>query len=595
MSSRSLRRLAHRPIFEARGRKLLAVCGAVVVTLAASSAFAFFKMSALAASATERALPSISRQLGFEIRIDRVNAHLLPQPSVDLSNLIVLRPGEPAMLTATTVHANVALWPFVLSLGADVQVTTVDIDGARMACVRRADGTWNALSLAAQLLQSPSRPPSTLHVRHAKVRASTVEVYDLGQGLQPIGLLDAVETTIDLNPQATSASVNVGGTVGGSLRNASAALSLALPANSTQAGSFALDVRGTAILDHVDLALARPWVPAALQAVATDGLLSVQATLATTEVGTLSATGHGTLEHVTLLDQPASMTFSVDARLATNAPGNFELDLPSITIDRVSLAKLDLRDLRTQGSLRASTFYAEQGVGTSCGAAGSLVRASVSPGAAWTVGATIEKLSLTELAHTTGLHLPLSGTLTSHVDGIGTGLSWDVVRPTVSGVGHFDVDQAQLSAETVSALVRALGTTLATAGLPSALTGALGAVSGPMPIDPFGAGFRIVEGQVRLTDPITLRTPMVDVILTGHVGLDQTLWLRGRGRLHTGRLGHSSSQGLPVVIRGTLSEPTFEIPASAAEVAAALANAVPSLRDIQDTAQRHLHEWLQRR
>ncbi len=612
--------------------------GAILVAACGTVGLLFAEASALARRAAQQALPTLSRQLGFDVRFKGIEASAWPQPSVALSHLVIAKAGESPVLAAGTVRARVALWPLVRSLGTTLRLEAVTLEDAQLGVTRQADGTWDLLVLTEAWLRLQAASSAPLRVDRLTVHATRLDVRDKAAPAPGgmLGAIGAVTAEVDLQapvqgpstphaaasamtsastaPQDVAAAALVGAAahirsraaVGSEHPNVTADLVITAASAGVPSPTQGRDVRGSIEAEGLDLAGLRWLIPAALEEVASDGVLSTKLVVTTEAGGIVSAAGPATIERIHLLDQPTTITCAVEAKVHTSDPADPELRLPTVAVDRLSIEKLEVRGLRAQAATVAKTFRAEQGTATFCGAPLSIGQAILAPGAHWNLAGALDGLSLTEFARAASLTLPLSGNLSAQFDTHGAGKSWGAIRSQLSGSGRFEVRDGQLPPSAFTALIAPIQQALSSAGVPPALVSEWVKAPPSVPIEPFGASFRIVDGGVRLVEPVTLRTPQWEVVLTGSVGLDQSLALRGyasprrlAAALSPSAPGtaprNSPNHRLPLALGGTLSDPRLEITATPAQIAGLVVNAIPTPREIQEGALRQLGDWLRRR
>ena len=85
--------------------------GALTLLVVGVFAIAFLNTSAIADYVTGRMLPEVSRRIGREVQIDRVEAKVFPRPGAALHGFrIAGAKGEPTFVTAEEATAEVELW-----------------------------------------------------------------------------------------------------------------------------------------------------------------------------------------------------------------------------------------------------------------------------------------------------------------------------------------------------------------------------------------------------------------------------------------------------------------------------------------------------
>jgi hypothetical protein len=143
-----------------------------------------------------RVAEAISRALGREVTVSRIELKLLPRPGIVLSNFVVAEDpnyGAEPMLRADTVTAFLrltSLWRGRLEIG------TLDLDSPSLNLVRRSDGHWNVEELVERASQVASAPTTKtrpeVRPRFPYVEASSGRInFKLGQVKKAFAFTDA--------------------------------------------------------------------------------------------------------------------------------------------------------------------------------------------------------------------------------------------------------------------------------------------------------------------------------------------------------------------------------------------------------------------
>ena len=143
-----------------------------------------------------RVAEAISRALGREVTVSRIELKLLPRPAIVLSNFVVAEDpnyGAEPMLRADTVTAFLrltSLWRGRLEIG------TLDLDSPSLNLVRRSDGHWNVEELVERASQVASAPTTKtrpeVRPRFPYVEASSGRInFKLGQVKKAFAFTDA--------------------------------------------------------------------------------------------------------------------------------------------------------------------------------------------------------------------------------------------------------------------------------------------------------------------------------------------------------------------------------------------------------------------
>jgi AsmA family/AsmA-like C-terminal region len=143
-----------------------------------------------------RVAEAISRALGREVTVSRIELKLLPRPGLVLSNFAVAENpsyGVEPMLRADTVTAFLrltSLWRGRLEIG------TLDLDSPSLNLVRRSDARWNVEDLVERASQASSAPTTKtrpeVRPRFPYVEASDGRInFKLGEVKKAFAFTDA--------------------------------------------------------------------------------------------------------------------------------------------------------------------------------------------------------------------------------------------------------------------------------------------------------------------------------------------------------------------------------------------------------------------
>ena len=143
-----------------------------------------------------RVAEAISRALGREVTVSRIELKLLPRPGLVLSNFVVAESpayGAEPMLRADTVTAFLrltSLWRGRLEIG------TLDLDSPSLNLARRSDGHWNVEELVERTSQVSPEPTAKTRPgarpRFPYVEASSGRInFKLGQVKKAFAFTDA--------------------------------------------------------------------------------------------------------------------------------------------------------------------------------------------------------------------------------------------------------------------------------------------------------------------------------------------------------------------------------------------------------------------
>jgi len=143
-----------------------------------------------------RVAGAISRALGRDVTVSRIQLKLLPRPGLVLNNFVVADAstyGAEPMLRADTVTAYIrltSLWRGRMEIG------TLDLDTPSLNLVRRPDGRWNVEELLERAAQSSPAPTGQLRSesrpRFPYVEASSGRInFKFGEAKKPFAFTDA--------------------------------------------------------------------------------------------------------------------------------------------------------------------------------------------------------------------------------------------------------------------------------------------------------------------------------------------------------------------------------------------------------------------
>jgi hypothetical protein len=557
-------------------RIAIAVAAATVVL---GVAFAFFVSQASAAASVfaKRIVPVLSDRLGYAIHIGAVEANVFPRPRVDVSDVAVGNAGEPPLLAAKRAHAYVALWPLVSSFGRDVRISSVIVEGASVSLVTRADGSSNTDKIVG-VFGTRATAAQTFRMDVAILRSARLDWFDLRKSATPLAAVQDV--AVDFEPSGATAALRMQGRLGSDQQNLDVRLALSE------------QTRGTFSVSHLDLARLKTVFPGTMGRIVSGGDVAVQAEIASEREGTFSVSGKGSVSGLVVGKQPVSATFGLRTAfdLRPSAPGT--MDLSPLTLDRLVIGRVEAQGIRTRAVLDSSALRVAELSGAVAGGTLSIVEGTLDLEAAdlkFAARGSVDKLDVSEMARSFGAKMPVSGRCSSTFDVVGSGLDWDTMRPSLNGSGRFNIEGTTVSAETTASLVRPIKSALDAFAL-----GGLFPELGAMPIDPFGAPFHVGRGNVRLDEPVTLRTRLGDATLKGSIGLDQKIALTGSATLRWSPIPTATAHAatIPIAIGGTLSSPVVEVTATPAQLVRAIGGAAPTIADVKTAAERQLKSWL---
>ncbi|QSQ17040.1 AsmA family protein [Myxococcus landrumensis] len=308
-----------------------------------------------------------SRALGHRVTVEKLSPRWFPTPGVTLTNLRAQGlENEPPLLEVSRATATVQLWPLVRSLGKEVRVGSVTLDGPQVNLVRRADGTWNYQSVGQPPADvPPSQPPAQQSSRQASVerirlRNGVVNVVDAqaAQGNASVALRD-----IDLKLEKVGAGLPLEGTLkaawASSQQNVEADFKVdPLPTHKPQPGQPWPEV--TLHFSGKDLSVnaLRDFLPATQAQYFTGGVVHVDADVKT-QGGRYVLGGNGSAKGLKLRGDPASGSFTFSARIdpeqvKTTQVSFSRLALSGAGVELGGTASVQLRPMRVRFDLQGS-------------------------------------------------------------------------------------------------------------------------------------------------------------------------------------------------------------------------------------------------
>jgi hypothetical protein len=554
-------------------------CACLVLMLGVGFGLLLTKTSSIAAYAAARVVPELGRELGYEIRTGSVTGGVLPLPYVQVSDVTVNGPaGEPPLLAAKRVRATVALWPLLASFGQAVEISSVTLEGVSLSIVTRRDGSSNLGKLVGYWAARAHSDPS-YRLDLATIRSAELAFFDLGQSQEARVRVAAFEA--DCRPSGAKAALELRGRLGAERNNVGAELTLEGNA-----------LRGSFTLSEVDVTKVKTALPELAAGLVSGGLVSLRGQVATDQRGTWIITGRGTGSGLRLGNGAVQATFDLRTTAELGPSGPAPIELTSLGADRFGVGLVETKDLRAQATLDRSSIRIVGLAGKLPGGSLTLAEARLdlrTKNLPWILRGTTDQVDVTEFGRSLGLKLPLAGKCSASFDVAGAGLEWNTIRPSLKGTGRFNIEKAVVGGEVTATLTRSVRDALDPFGM-GGLFPELGALS----LGPFGGPWRVGQGVVWLDEPITLGAPVGDATLRGTIGLDQKLSLSGSATLRKNPILGTKTHGstLPIVIRGTLSNPVVEVSATPDQLVRAIAGAVPTISDIQAEAKRQLKTWL---
>jgi AsmA protein len=255
-----------------------------------------------------------------------------------------------------------------------------------------------------------------------------------------------------------------------------------------------------------------------------------------------------------------------------------------LRLAKVTRGALDLENLDARGDLQQGVFRLTDATARLYGGTLALSGSSVDLRPARPVWSLQAKLDGTDLGQSTE-HVakvrPLDGILGGSLQLRGAGTDWPNIRTTVAGQGDFIVRNATFSSDLqgrfADAFVHVMQVLeMGRGALPKTDKTQLGDLH---------ASVVVQDGWMRLTAPLDLKSPFGSLHVDGRVGLDRALDLTGNVELNpqfvqtltAGRVVPHAPVVVPIAVRGTASEPAFQVTMAPADVAKELvaAGALP--------------------
>ncbi len=328
------------------GRKLLVALGAsavAVILVLVALLVVIASSGAVTRRAVDLVLPSVSRTLGREVTVREAKLRLFPSARVALAGLAVAgRPGEPALVEAESLDAEVGLWPLIRSLGKDVEVRAFTLVRPSVNLVKAKDGTWNFEGLGGaeppgQKGPAQARPPAApgarIGVALVKIDQAAIRIVDRTTGNEDPAL---ALTMLDLEARnigpGLPLDVRLAAALADKKQNLHAQLSVAkLPAGVPQRPEDWPEVQGSLKLAALAIDRVRALLPGDVGTIVRGGSASLDAKL-TSGGGGYRVDGTGDLRDVRLRGQSSSGHFRAVATWSPAKPGAARLDLTDLAL-----------------------------------------------------------------------------------------------------------------------------------------------------------------------------------------------------------------------------------------------------------------------
>ena len=613
-----------------RRRSVLALLAAgLLALLAAGVAVLWVGRPVIEGQLRAQLLPRLSAQLGRPIDVQTIRVSLFPLRG-ELENVrIGGRPGEPPLAQVQHVHANLELWPLLVSRGHEVKLRSVELDNPSLNLLHQPDGSWSLPGGPVPRPGAASRAgaQNTLVISELQIRDGAVHFVDRASGAR--GDVIALE-------KVEARARNVGSDKGSSL-----ALSAALGADhpnlkadltSSRTGER-WDWRGTVTVDSLEVDRLHGLLPAGVDLPISGGQLALTASVSTLADGAFEAKGHLDARQLSMRGRPvnASTDFELRApgptlaltRLQVTGPGvelagtasmksprelQFSLAGPLLDLDallsalpearaasptsppeqappesavsslsasghlaiaRVTLGRLELEQVNADARLERGQVTVTRASAKLYGGAVNVSQAhadltrNVPP---WSLSAQLSGVDFGRATQALAGAPVLQGTLQAQLGIAGSGAQWAQVREGMTGSGSFSVhggawtstDMEQALAAPLVGAVKEAGHGLSGGAAPSG-------PQHPTPLRGLDGSFDLSKGELRFREPLRAQSSFGDASLTGTIGLDQRLHLKGTVQLQPAfvtkvvALQPIHPVTAPLTIQGTIASPKIEV------------------------------------
>lgn len=309
--------------------------------LLAAIAFVVINPSAIAQRVADRALPQLSERLGRQVSIESVEVDLFPRPRAHvLGARVAGAEGEPPLVAAERATATFRLWPLIRSMGDRLEVEAVELKGAQLTLVRRANGDWSHAEVLKRLTQpTPEAPPTPeqegthgIQIGQLALRDSAVRLVDHSAAGQPArAAFEQIDLTIQPVIPGQPAHVELSGALLSPSPNLTASLSVDPLPGGGETGRP--KVSG-------DLRVLRVSVPQALRFLSSEsrtllsgGVAALDAAVKTGDDGTVTVQGVARIDELRLRGQPAKGRFNFTASMNPDKEGSLVASLRDISLN----------------------------------------------------------------------------------------------------------------------------------------------------------------------------------------------------------------------------------------------------------------------
>lgn len=317
------------------------VLAVALLALMAAIVFVVVNPSAIAQRVTDRVLPQLSERLGRQVSVERVEVDLIPRPRARVLGVQVAGgEGEPPFVAAEKATATLRLWPLIRSMGDQIEVESVELQGPELTLVRRANGEWSHDEVLEGLKQTaPEEPPTpeeestrVIEIGQLALRDGAVRLVDHSAAGQPArAAFEQIDLTIQPVIPGQPAQVELSGALLSSSPNLTASLSVEPLPGGDETGRP--KVSG-------DLKVQRLSVPQALRFLSSDsstllsgGVAALDAAVRSGDDGALTVQGGARVDELRLRGQPANGRFNFTASMNPDKEGSLVASLRDISLN----------------------------------------------------------------------------------------------------------------------------------------------------------------------------------------------------------------------------------------------------------------------
>ncbi|MBX5484714.1 MAG: AsmA family protein [Myxococcaceae bacterium] len=615
-----MERAFRRPKSAARRVAVVVVGVLVVGIAAFGVLIALIDSDAVAARVKDAVLPKLSERIGREVTLDEAHARLFPRPRVTLEHLVVHGlPTEPALVETERAEVDLRLWPLIRSFGHEVRVDAVSVVRPELNLVRKKDGSWNFEGLASAppserdvriaridvtggqvriVDRSAAAGEATVALRQIDLRMRNV---GFGRKLSVVGTGAFASEAQNLRVELKTSPVRrgewpelqgtlalegaqltrLGGVIPAKLAEVVTGGQLGLKLEvATKDGRYALEgdgradaVRlrgeparagfhvktvveparaGTSTLEFSRLYVQGPGLNLAGSAHASLAPRAVQFSLqgALLDLDQLL----GALPHQTSQAPRAALLPAKVREQLENLAVRGRLKIDRVVDGRVTLEHLDAEAVLHDGVLSFEAASADL-YGGRVDASGTT--AQLTPAVPrWNLRARLQQLDVERAMAAVSGAAPLQGRVDAALDLRGEGADWATIRRALTGTGTIALRDGVLTTADLGAQIGpAVTEALRLLSQPKAAA-TVDRTEGGTRLENLTASFRVRDGWMELSEPLVFTSPFGGARLSGRIGLDQRLALRGDVVLSKSFIPQGPFT-IPVTIGGTLKKPAL--------------------------------------